>query len=136
MATTADADSAHGSIVVRVIGGMAYTATDDPCISAYISTNPDSGQPDRRADPGLDPNRNANPLADGDPVRHQDPVPVVRDSNRAGYLRPAQPDPDADASADEHGNANDVAVRNRDGRGLSYGLPGDLLVGPDDVRGE
>ena len=117
---------------------MAYTATDDPRISAYInpyiSLNPNPGQPYRRADPGADPNRNANPLADGDPVRHQDPVPVVRDSNRAGYLRPAQPDTDADTGPNEHGNANDVAVRNGDGAGLCYGLAADLLVGPDDVR--
>ena len=116
---------------------MAYWYSNGPRIITRAA-NGDPGQPYRRAGHGAermaDPNRNANPLADGDPVRHQDPVPVVRDSNRAGYLRPAQPDPDADTGPNEHGNANDVAVRNGDGAGLCYGLAADLLVGPDDVR--
>ena len=102
--------------------------------ATYGAANSDPGQPYRRADPGADPNRNANPLADGDPVRHQDPVPVVRDSNRAGYLRPAQPDPDENTGADEHGDHNDATVRDGDGDGLCYGLAPDMLVGPDDVR--
>ena len=103
--------------------------------ATYGAANSDPGQPHRHADPGADPNRNANPLADGDPVRHQDPVPVVRDSNRAGHLQSEKPDPDTDASANGHGNANDATVRDGDGAGLCYGLAPDMLVGPDDVRG-
>ena len=98
-----------------------------------------TGQPPRRAGHGAermaDPNRHTDPATDVGAVRDPDADTVDWGCDITGDCRSAQSDAHENASADVHGDGNYRAMQHGDGDGFCYGLPGHLLVGPDDVRG-